>query len=125
MLLAQALCGCRGVWGTAMMRLVMVLAVLASLTAVGSSARADVVNGGFETGDFSGWTLSGNTTFSSVTSDRFYVHSGRFGAALGPIGSDGLLSQTLSTTIGATYQVSFWLDNNINPVAPNEFLVFF
>jgi hypothetical protein len=125
MLPAHAVAGDRGLWGTAMMRL-LALAVLASLTSsIGSGARADMINAGFEAGDLSGWTLGGNTTFSSVMSVAFYVHSGRFGAVLGPTGTDGLLSQTIPTTIGAIYQVSFWLDNNFNPVAPNEFLVLF
>ena len=53
------------------------------------------VNCGFETGNFSGWTLSGNTGFTGVTSNPTYVNSGNYGAQLGPIGSDGYLSQTI------------------------------
>jgi FecR-like protein len=68
-----------------------------------------IVNGGFETGDFSGWTRSGNSGFTSVTSSPFYVNSGTFGASLGPVGSDGILSQTLQTTPGKAYIVSFAL----------------
>jgi FecR-like protein/carbohydrate binding protein with CBM4/9 domain len=68
-----------------------------------------IVNGGFETGDFTGWTRSGNSGFTSVTSSSFYVNSGTFGASLGPVGSDGILSQTLQTTPGKAYIVSFAL----------------
>ncbi len=76
-----------------------------------------IVNGGFETGDFTGWTrpafsstgLANNTGFTSVTSSSFYVHSGTFGASLGPVGSDGFLAQTLQTTPGQPYIVSFAL----------------
>jgi hypothetical protein len=52
-----------------------------------------VTNCGFETGNFSGWTLSGNTGFTGVTSSAPYVNSGTYGAYLGPVGSDGYLSQ--------------------------------
>ncbi len=68
-----------------------------------------VANGGFETGDFTGWTRSGNLGFTSVTNSSFYVNSGTFGASLGPVGSDGILSQTLATTPGQAYIVSFAL----------------
>jgi hypothetical protein len=78
-----------------------------------------VVNGGFETGDFTGWTRSGNSGFTSVTSSSFYVNSGAFGASLGPVGSDGILSQTLPTTPGKAYIVSFALRSD--GLFPNDF----
>lgn len=68
-----------------------------------------VANCGFETGDFSGWTLSGNTGFTGVSTG--YAFSGNFGAALGPIGSDGFLSQTLwgnSLTFAYRQDPSYW-----------------
>jgi hypothetical protein len=74
---------------------------------VGGGGTSFLVNGGFETGDFSGWTRSGNQGFTSVTTSPFYVRSGTYGAALGPIGSDGFLSQTLETIPGKPYIVSF------------------
>ncbi len=76
-----------------------------------------VVNGGFETGDFTGWTHGGNTGFTSVTTG-FYAHSGMFGASLGPVGSDGLLSQSIQTITGKPYIVSFALNN---ASGPNDF----
>jgi PKD repeat protein len=81
-----------------------------------------VVNGGFETGDFSGWTSNGNFTSTSVTNDSASVHSGAFGAAFGASGSLGYLAQTLPTVAGARYALSFWL-NNPDGQTPNEFLV--
>jgi hypothetical protein len=76
-----------------------------------------IINGGFETGDFTGWTrpafstagLPNNMGFTSVTNSSFFVNSGTFGASLGPVGSDGFLSQTLQTTAGKAYIVSFAL----------------
>src|SRR4051794_8648117 len=84
-------------------------------------ASADlVVNGGFESGDFTGWALSGNTGSTDVSNVPFYVHSDHWGAELGPIGSDGfLMQQNLATTIGDTYQVSFWLHSDGS--VPNDF----
>ena len=82
-----------------------------------------VLNGGFETGDFSGWTTNGNFTYTSVaTGSTYYAHSGTFGAQLGPSGSLGFISQTLATTAGTSYLLSFWLDSP-DGKTPNEFLV--
>lgn len=69
-----------------------------------------VLNCGFETGGFTDWTQSGNLGFTTVSTNPFFVHSGIFGAQVGPIGSDGFLSQTLATTAGTTYRISLWYD---------------
>ncbi len=78
-----------------------------------------VQNCGFETGTFSGWTRSGNTGNAYVTSDAPFVDSGMYGAQLGPVGSDGDLSQNLTLTPGATYQLSFYLYSDGG--TPNDF----
>jgi len=68
-----------------------------------------VTNGGFETGDFTGWTQGGDTSFTGV--DSFSAHSGNFGAFMGPggKGGPGSLSQNLATTVGASYELSFFM----------------
>ncbi|MGA2174129.1 MAG: immunoglobulin domain-containing protein [Verrucomicrobiota bacterium] len=88
-----------------------------------AGATNTVQNGGFETGDFTGWTLSGSTNDIFISTNSSYAHSGRDGAQLGP-GSPpgGLLSQTLSTAPGTAYLLSFWLDSP-DGLTPNEFLV--
>ena len=82
-------------------------------------SQSIVLNGGFETGDFTDWTLTGDTitvhvVSNIVTNDTTYagvVHSGYYGALLGQSGYAATLSQTIATQPGQTYLVSFWLDN--------------
>jgi hypothetical protein len=90
----------------------------------GDSAGASFVdgtelvnNGSFETGNFSGWTQSGNLGFTSVST--LNPHSGNFAARMGPVGADGSLSQNLSTVAGTQYTVSWWLENEGGPT--NDF----
>jgi hypothetical protein len=87
--------------------------------------HAGVVNGGFETGDFTGWTLSGNTSWTIVDNGSrsgITPHSGNYLAAMGPAGSLGYISQTLLTIPGTSYLLSFWLDSP-DGATPNEALV--
>jgi hypothetical protein len=104
-------------WALALLALVCAAALPLS---AGSASVCDaqagnlVANCGFETGDFTGWTWGGNTGATGVTSGAFYAYgganSGSYYAFLGPVGSDGILSQTLTTNPGDTYTVSFYLD---------------
>ena len=94
---------------------------LVAALGISSQTSADlIVNGGFETGDFTGWSLAGNSGFISITTN---AHSGQHAASFGAIGSDTNLSQTqnLSTTAGATYVLSYWLTNLGGPT--NDFSV--
>jgi hypothetical protein len=88
-----------------------------ALASVAMPARADVVNGNFETGDLSGWTLAGDTSFSGVLAGVGVGDS--FGAYFGP-DPVGSLAQTLATTAGTQYLVSFWLALD-DSAQPNSF----
>ena len=57
-------------------------AALMLATFFAGPAQADniVINPGFETGNFNGWSPSGDISFTGV--DNFSPHSGRFGAFL-------------------------------------------
>ncbi len=83
-----------------------------------AAGQSVVENGGFETGDFSGWTLQGNTIIydtiynavEGLDSGFDVVHSGNYGAFLGD-GQLASLSQILATFPGQLYLLSLWLDN--------------
>ncbi|MGA2544490.1 MAG: hypothetical protein ABSG78_23315 [Verrucomicrobiota bacterium] len=75
-----------------------------------------LANPGFETGDFTGWTLSGSTAFEGVsTSFATTPSSGSYSAFFGAVGSYNIISQTISTAVGDKYNISFALDNSGGP----------
>src|SRR6266700_381198 len=79
-------------------------------TPTGTPGGCIVVNGGFETGDFTGWTQFGDTSFTAVdisSPGGTPPHSGSFLAYFGPF-ADGGIMQTLTGPAGM-YTVDFWL----------------
>ena len=83
-----------------------------------------VTNGSFETGNFSGWTLGGNsgsTSWGPQTSVDGNAEAGQFAANIGAMGSDATLSQAIQTTAGQHYTLTFWLANAGG--GPNDFSV--
>jgi len=107
------------------------------LGASAASASSMVVNGGFETGDFSGWAVSvvgvppcGPPEVSpnggTICGGAYPVapsHSGNYAAELTTYNSDAFLDQNLFTEAGGTYELRFWLSNiAINgQILPNHF----
>ena len=90
-------------------RLLSLLGVLVLSLALPHTAWASpnlVQNGGFETGDFTGWSLSGDTGSAFVSNND--PHSGTFAANFDPVGDYVYLSQDLSTTPGLNYNLIFW-----------------
>jgi len=111
------------------LRFSLVALSMVALSAIPSAAQSIcdgtagnlVLNCGFETGDFTSWTLTGNTGFTDVINSGSFVNSGTFGAELGPVGSDGFLSQVVGD--GSTsYFVSFYLGLPADGT-PNDFTV--
>jgi MYXO-CTERM domain-containing protein len=97
----------------------------AALLAVAPAWANDLVlNGGFETGDFTAWTTRYTSLYTGV--DNLTSHSGTYAAFLGePSAPSGTISQTLATTAGETYDVSFWLQNEMDVsgmATPNSFV---
>jgi hypothetical protein len=78
-----------------------------------------IVNGDFETGDFSGWTQSGDLTGTFVASGTATAHGGKYSAALGPVSAEGFLAQTFTSTPGNSYTLNYWLENDGG--TPNSF----
>ncbi len=86
--------------------------LLAALFLVSANANATLItNGGFESGDFSGWSRN----FIGVTNVvQNIVHSGNNAMQGSSNFFPATLSQTFATTIGTTYDLEFWSKNNDN-----------
>ena len=95
------------------MKLSFLLAMALGATTIANASI--VVNGGFETGDFTGWTLAGSCSGVGTTNPVCTPldtdpgpHSGVDAAYLGS-GSGGALSQILTTVAGDFYDLNFWV----------------
>lgn len=80
--------------------------VVFGMAAGASAATNPIVNGGFETGSFSGWSTSGAST--TIVSSG--AHSGKFAAMAGstsPTAGDSSIIQTFTAAPGDT-TLSFW-----------------
>lgn len=87
---------------------------------VGPFCSGLVTNGGFETGDFTGWTLTSPSGNYSTEVDNSFGLTGNYGADFFEEGSLDYIDQTLPTIPGSTYLLSFWL-NSPDGQTPNEF----
>ena len=92
---------------------------VAALLALPTTLRADnlVTNGDFATGDFTGWTQTpapdANNSGLSVggSSGSYYAYFEAIKGVLGDLTTYDGISQTLNTTAGAQYTLSFSLMN--------------
>jgi len=86
----------------------LALGAVAALSLVSVQAKADlIVNGDFETGDFTGWTTNQVSYPQYIVTSP--VHGGLYAAQIAgySFGPD-TLSQTIATANGTVYQLSFW-----------------
>ena len=83
----------------------LTVAGLATLPGRASAGTNLVQNGGFETGDLSDWTEVGNTGYGAVACGG--APEGSCEAFFGPIGSLGGIAQSIATTVGGEYAISF------------------
>jgi hypothetical protein len=78
-----------------------------------SAADNLLTNGSFQSGDFTGWTLTGNTTFTGVTNElQFFGYSSEdadgYYAYLGALHADAGIGQTVGDVAGQMYDINFW-----------------
>jgi len=96
-----------------MFKKLIVVAAMAML-AIGAqvgTASASLVNGGFETGDFTGWSVDSVNNWAMVINSGTQ-YAGNYEAQLGTYGTVGTLSHdAFATVAGQQYTVSFWLKN--------------
>jgi hypothetical protein len=102
-----------------------VAAVGSALVVLGFAAPASanyIVNGGFETGDFAGWTVNANNTHVEPSGfDGLTAESGSYFAALGNVGGLGTLSQSFADTPGDALVLSMAVFSDGG--TPSEFAV--
>jgi hypothetical protein len=90
------------------------LVTLTTFASQGVLAQELVTNGGFETGDFSGWaTTDAPGTTSMYGVDTAGPHTGSYSAFFGGSGPvSDRISQTLATMPGQSYLISFSFAND-------------
>ena len=114
------------------MKRVMLMVVGLGLL-LGGQARAGnlIVNGGFETGDFSGWTLLPDPIvhdeWTLVTSANYGItpYEGTYFATFSNYAYEGAsgFDQTVATVPGQNYVLSFWYTTSPDASANNQFTV--
>lgn len=87
------------------------LLAFASL-ALSAAAQNLVVNGGFETGDFTNWTVTRAPGPRTLNVRSTLPRSGSYDAAFGAIDDQpDTISQSILTIPGRTYSMQYWLED--------------
>ena len=89
---------------------ILAVVLVAGLTGLTNQTSAQnlIQNGGFETGDASGWTATGNSW------DIQSVAVGQFGTYYESEPGDGTLTQAFATTTGQSYNLDFYAAQDFN-----------
>lgn len=98
----------------------VILLSLYALLWVSSGKASLITNGGFETGNFSGWTTTPAALGSNFGVGTSYPHSGNYSAyfAGSVVGSYDAISQSIATELGESFQLNFWLSIDPNGLSP-------
>jgi hypothetical protein len=91
------------------LRVCAIASLLMLFTSMGARASNIVVNGGFETGDFTGWLFTPGPEPETLVAAYHVPHSGSWDAEFGALACCDGISQNLPTTPGQSYTISFWL----------------
>jgi hypothetical protein len=90
--------------------------VVSALAVIGLQAYGQnlVQNPGFETGDLTDWSATGNLSPAGVSTsfDGYVPNSGSYFYYFGQVTTEGYLSQTIDTVPGDSYDFSFWMAGN-------------
>ena len=101
------------------------LALLLVILAVSAMAAPNyIVNGGFETGDYTGWTNGGCTPYGVEPSGfgGWPSNSGNFFSYEGGVGCDHTLSQTFADVAGQGLTIAFYYGSDGG--TPNDLNVY-
>ena len=103
------------------MRTLLAAILVLGIGWTGSARANDILNGGFESGDFTDWVVSACCTFvePSGGSGGYAAEEGNYYAAFGNVSGLGTVSQTFTDTAGRTLNISYFLASN--GTTPNEF----
>ena len=107
-------------------KLILSLAIAMLAAAAGLASTNLVTNGDFETGDFTGWTVTHAPSGSNIFVDHGPGTPGpdnTFGAFFGATGADfDSISQSFATTPGSFYTLTFFyqVTNLGNPIPANN-----
>ncbi len=96
--------------GFGVIKLLLTLGCAGALVLPAAASSNLVFNGGFESGDFTGWILSGNPIPGVV--DTSSPHSGTYAAKLFAAGSPGYMEQILPTNPGTIYQLTYFVESD-------------
>ncbi len=87
-----------------------IIAICAAIGALALSARADLINAGFETGDFTGWSQFGTGWRMGTGADAY---TGTYGAVNDVLTTDSTgfrgIFQNIPVTAGDTYSFSVYI----------------